>query len=181
MVVSDGLLSGQHRPSVDSLKGGSLSEPRSYSNLPHIPVQTGEVIVKLSFAPGSRAASFKRFGPINYSVVAKSPTELVVRTGEELGGILARWSHSIFAEKASVPSKRAHFIRLGNEAMNIELTTTNDDGAEVRQMVSAWTDSLLRLRSRPARVPQRGQWQFTSAAAQEMQRGAAWRASGSAN
>jgi hypothetical protein len=61
-------------------------------------------------------------------------------------------------------SKCAHFIRLGNEAMNIELTTA-DDTAEVRQMISAWTDSLLRLRSRPGRTPQRGERRFTASAA----------------
>lgn len=60
--------------------------------------------------------------------------------------------------------------------MNIELTT-NDDGADVRQMISAWTDSLLRLRSRPARVAQpRGEWQFAAATVQEEKRGATWRA-----
>jgi hypothetical protein len=65
--------------------------------------------------------------------------------------------------------------------MNIELTSTIDDGAEVRQMISAWTDSLLRLRSRPTRVPQRGEWQFTAASAQEARRDAAWRTPGCAN
>jgi hypothetical protein len=86
-----------------------------------------------------------------------------------------------FSKKASAVSKRAHFIRLHDEAMNIELTTTIDDGAEVRQMISAWTDSLLRLRSRPARVPQRGEWQFSAASAQEDERSAAWRVADSAN
>lgn len=64
--------------------------------------------------------------------------------------------------------------------MNIELTT-NDDGAEVRQMISAWTDSLLRLRARPTRVPPRGEWQFASATAREAQRGVAGRGASSAN
>ena len=86
-----------------------------------------------------------------------------------------------FSKNASAPSKLTHFIRLGNEAMNIELTTTNDDGAEVRQMVSAWTNSLLRLRSRPVHTPQRGEWQFRSATAQETQRSAAWRGTSSTN
>lgn len=64
--------------------------------------------------------------------------------------------------------------------MNIELTT-NDDGAEVRQMISAWTDSLLRLRSRPTRVAPRGEWQFASATVREAQRGTACRAAAGAN
>ena len=64
--------------------------------------------------------------------------------------------------------------------MNIELTT-NEDGAEVRQMISAWTDSLLRLRARPTRVPPRGEWQFASATAQEAQRGAARQMAGNVN
>jgi hypothetical protein len=66
-------------------------------------------------------------------------------------------------------SKRAQLIRLCNEAMNIELTT-NDDGAEVRQMISAWTDSLLRQRSRPTRVrPRDNAWRFASAPAWDSQ------------
>jgi len=65
--------------------------------------------------------------------------------------------------------------------MNIELTTTIDDGAEVRQMMAAWTDSLLRLRSRPARGSQRDEWQFTAASIQEAERSATWKAAGSAN
>ena len=89
-------------------------------------------------------------------------------------------SFILFSKNASVLSKRAHLVRLGNEAMNIELTT-NDDGAEVRQMISAWTDSLLRLRARPTRVPPRGEWQFASAVAREAQRGATWRETTSAN
>ncbi|HSI11003.1 MAG TPA: hypothetical protein VK961_03115 [Chthoniobacter sp.] len=53
--------------------------------------------------------------------------------------------------------------------MNIELTT-NEDGAEVRQMISAWTDSLLRQRSRPSRVQPRGhEWRFASAPAWDSQ------------
>ncbi|EDY21279.1 hypothetical protein CfE428DRAFT_1572 [Chthoniobacter flavus Ellin428] len=65
--------------------------------------------------------------------------------------------------------------------MNIELTTTIDDGAEVRQMMSAWTDSLLRLRSRPARPSRRDEWQFTAASAHEAQKSAVGRAANSVN
>ena len=44
-------------------------------------------------------------------------------------------------------------------------STTLDADAEVRHMIATWTDSLLRLRSRPAKAPPRGQWRFAATSA----------------
>jgi hypothetical protein len=94
---------------------------------------------------------------------------------------MATAESSSFSKKVRLPCPNGGWlIRLGNEAMNSELTT-NDDSAEVRQMISAWTDSLLRQRSRPTRVPPRGEWQFASATVQEAQRSFVCREMNSAN
>ncbi|MEI9898675.1 MAG: hypothetical protein WDN28_33655 [Chthoniobacter sp.] len=54
--------------------------------------------------------------------------------------------------------------------MNTE-PTTMEDGAEIRRMVAAWTDSLLRQRSRPAVHPPRGEWRFASIPARDSKDG----------
>ncbi|MEP6671583.1 MAG: hypothetical protein ABJF10_20640 [Chthoniobacter sp.] len=54
--------------------------------------------------------------------------------------------------------------------MNTEPTTMNDDAAS-RRMIASWTDSLLRLRARPAANPPRGEWRFATTSARDSKDG----------
>jgi len=46
-----------------------------------------------------------------------------------------------------------------------------EDDAASRRMIASWTDSLLRLRSRPVANPPRGEWRFAGAPARDAKAG----------